>query len=68
MRKEENRLLPLAERHLTEADWREIDEAFAGNEDPISDLREKDFNQLFQRIVSLAPDPVGVGDRWKKAG
>jgi hemerythrin-like domain-containing protein len=65
MGKEENRLLPLAERDLTEADWRQVDDAFSGNEDPISDLREKDFDALFKRIVSLAPDPVGVGQRWK---
>ena len=68
MHKEEKQLLPLAERALTAEDWKAIDEAFAGNEDPIADLREKDFNTLFQRIVSLAPDPIGLGERWKKAG
>ena len=67
MGKEEKQLVPLAERHLTDADWSEIDYAFAGNEDPIADLREKDFNELYQRIVALAPDPVGLGARWKKA-
>ena len=66
MRKEEKELLPLAERHLTPQDWREIDAAFAGNEDPIADLREKDFDALFSRIVALAPDPVGLGERWRK--
>lgn len=66
MSKEENKLLPLAERHLTETDWRQIDDAFAGNEDPIADLREKDFDALFKRIVSLAPEPIGLGERWKK--
>jgi len=66
MIKEEKVLLPLAERHLTEADWRQVDDAFAGNEDPIADLREKDFDQLYQRIVSLAPEPVGLGQAWKR--
>ena len=66
MRKEEKQLLPLAERSLTEQDWREIDAGFGGNEDPIVDLREEDFEKLFTRIVSLAPEPVGVGARWKK--
>lgn len=73
MRKEESRLLPLAERYLTEADWRQIDDAFASNEDPIADLheegfekREEGFERLYQRIVSLAPDPIGLGERWKK--
>jgi hemerythrin-like domain-containing protein len=67
MRKEEQELLPLAERFLTAEDWREIDAAFAGNNDPIADLRERDFEKLFSRIVSLAPEPVGLGERWKKA-
>ena len=66
MRKEEERLLPLAEQHLTEGDWRWIEAAFAGNQDPIADLRERDFEQLYSRIVSLAPAPVGLGDRWQK--
>ena len=67
MRKEEQELLPLAERHFSAADWREIDAAFAGNEDPIADLREQDFEKLFSRIVALAPEPLGLGERWKKA-
>ena len=66
MRKEEKELLPLAERHLTLEDWREIDAAFAGNDDPIADLREQDFEKLFSRIVALAPEPIGLGERWKK--
>ena len=66
MRKEEERLIPLAEKHLTEADWRWIEEAFAGNHDPIADLRERDFERLYSRIVSLAPAPVGLGERWQK--
>ena len=66
MRKEEKQLLPLAERCLTEQDWREIDAGFTGNEDPIADLREQDFAKLFTRIVNLAPEPVGLGKRWKR--
>jgi hemerythrin-like domain-containing protein len=67
MRKEEQQLLPLAERFLIAEDWREIDAAFAGNNDPIADLRDEDFAKLFTRIVTLAPEPVGLGERWKKA-
>jgi len=67
MRKEEHELLPLAERKLTDEDWREISEAFSGNDDPIADLRENDLASLYSRIVSLAPDPVGLGESWKKA-
>jgi len=66
MRKEEEKVMPLAERHLTEADWKVIDDAFAGNQDPIADLREKDFQVLFSRIASIAPAPVGLGDPWKQ--
>ena len=32
-----------------------------GNHDPIADLRERDFEQLYTRIVNLAPAPVGLG-------
>jgi len=68
MGKEENELLPLAQKSLTAEDWGAIEAAFAGNQDPIADLREKDFDKLYQRIVNLAPAPIGLGDRWKKAG
>jgi len=66
MRTEEDKVLPLAQQHFSEADWRGVGEAFAGNLDPISDLREKDFQVLFSRIASIAPAPVGLGDPWKK--
>jgi hemerythrin-like domain-containing protein len=66
MRKEEEQLLPLAEKHLTDGDWAWIEDAFAGNHDPIADLRERDFEQLYTRIVNLAPAPVGLGERWQR--
>jgi hemerythrin-like domain-containing protein len=66
MRKEEDELLPLAERHLEPEDWKAIDAAFAANTDPIAGMRERDFEQLFTRIVNLAPAPVGLGDPWAK--
>ena len=67
MRREEEKVLPLAELHLSQADWDLIGRAFAGNDDPIADLREKDFQVLFSRIASLAPAPIGLGDPWKKS-
>jgi hemerythrin-like domain-containing protein len=67
MRKEEQELLPLAEKHLTAEDWSKIDAAFDANVDPIEGMRERDFQALFSRIVSLAPAPIGVGAPWKKA-
>jgi len=68
MEKEEKRVLPLAERVLTAEDWAAIAAAFKGHDDPIADLREKDFRALYQRIVALAPEPVGVGAPWKHVG
>ena len=66
MRKEEGALLPLAEVALSKEDWKAIGESFAGNDDPIADLREKDFAQLFSRIVAIAPAPIGLGRPWKQ--
>jgi hemerythrin-like domain-containing protein len=66
MRKEEVEVLPLAEKHLTEDDWREIDRAFQANEDPLAKIEERDFRKLFSRIATLAPAPVGLGDAWKR--
>ncbi len=66
MRKEEKELLPLAERHLEADDWEAIAQAFAANTDPIVKATEKEFEKLFSRIASLAPDPIGLGERWKK--
>ena len=68
MRREEGELLPIAERRLTAEDWSALDAAFAGNNDPIADMRELDFDRLFTKIVSLAPAPVGLGEPWRKAG
>src|SRR5262245_10969507 len=67
MRKEERVLIPLAEEALTEEDWKFVAAAFERNEDPIADLREKDFVELFSRIVAIAPAPVGLGKPWKRA-
>ena len=67
MAKEEQELLPRAACCLTDADWEAIAAAFAGNNDPVADLRGQDFDALFHRIVRLAPAPVGLGDRWNAA-
>ncbi|HET8874797.1 MAG TPA: hemerythrin domain-containing protein [Casimicrobiaceae bacterium] len=62
MRAEEDRLLPLARAHLTDSDWRQIDDAFAGNSDPLFNVETgAQYDALFRRIVSLAPPPIGVG-------
>jgi hemerythrin-like domain-containing protein len=62
LRKEEDIVLPLAEAHLTAADWEGIDRAFRANDDPLLGAELKDdFHRLFELIVRLAPPPVGVG-------
>jgi hemerythrin-like domain-containing protein len=66
MRKEEEQILPLAEKHFSPGDWATVDRAFDVNRDPIAGIKERDFQELFSRIVNLAPEPVGLGERWKK--
>jgi hemerythrin-like domain-containing protein len=62
IRKEEEVVFPLAERLLSAADWQAIDRAFGENRDPLAGEREtRDFEKLFDRIVTLAPPPIGVG-------
>jgi hemerythrin-like domain-containing protein len=65
MRKEEQALLPLAEQRLTAEDWEAIAQAFAANADPVAGIAADDYRRLFQRIVELAPAPVGLGAPWK---
>jgi hemerythrin-like domain-containing protein len=67
MRSEEQDLLPLAERALSEEDWTAVERAFVQNKDPIADLRDQDFDKLYTRILSLAPAPIGLGEPWKRA-
>ena len=62
MRREEQEILPLAQKHLTAGDWEAIDAAFTGHTDPL--FREKaseDMHKLFQQVLNLAPPPIGVG-------
>ena len=62
MREEEEHVLPVAQRVLTAEDWREIDAAFARNEDPLGGGEDAhDFQALFHRIAMLAPAPIGLG-------
>jgi hemerythrin-like domain-containing protein len=62
MRKEEELLFPLALELLTEGDWAAIDRAFEANRDPLAGSRDtRNFDKLFERIVELAPPPIGLG-------
>lgn len=60
MRKEEDVVLPAAERALHAGDWAAIDAAFESNRDPLVGVRVADeFRELFQRIMASAPAPIG---------
>jgi len=62
MRLEEDELIPLARLHLTGADWNAIDAAFLGHADPLLGAeRGAEYQELFRRIVELAPPPLGKG-------
>jgi len=62
MHTEEDVLFPLAERALSEADWRDIGTAFAAQQIPLATEAEKrDLRKLFTHIVTITPPPIGVG-------
>jgi hemerythrin-like domain-containing protein len=59
MRTEETRVLPEAERMLTDDDWLRMAEAFAANEDPLfGQQRQREFDRLHHRIVNLTPRKI----------
>jgi hemerythrin-like domain-containing protein len=64
MRLEETVILPAAQKVLSDADWKELDAAFATNCDPLTGKYPRDplYDRLFTRIVSRAPAPIGLGD------
>ena len=64
MRLEESVILPEAEKVLSEADWKELDEAFEKNCDPLTGKYPPDpaYDRLFTRIVMRAPSPIGLGE------
>ncbi len=64
IRLEERELIPLAKEVLLEADWREIDQAFLNNKDPLfGDQARQEYRELYHRIVALAPESVGLGSQ-----
>lgn len=61
MSTEEQEVLPAAQRLLTDADWIELDAAFAANRDPLTGFEpEEGYRPLFQRILNAAPAPIGL--------
>lgn len=68
MEREEKVILPLAHNALRPDDWVALENAFAGNRDPLGgDAREPHFRALFSLIVNLAPPPIGVGPAGSRA-
>ena len=63
MRLEETVILPVAQKVLSDADWLELDAAFATNCDPLTGKYPRDpaYDRLFTKIVSQAPAPIGLG-------
>jgi hemerythrin-like domain-containing protein len=63
MRLEETVIFPAALKVLSDADWQDIDAAFATNCDPLTGKYPRDavYDKLFTRIVTQAPAPIGLG-------
>jgi hemerythrin-like domain-containing protein len=62
MRREEDELLPWANKALTSQDWEAVGRAFKENDDPLFGIKPKEeFERLFSRIVEITPPPIGLG-------
>jgi len=60
---EERDLIPLAERFLTEEDWRRVDDSFEEGVDPLHGSGdERDLRRLFTHIATITPATLGLGD------
>lgn len=59
---EEDVLIPIAERVLTDEDWDAVNEAFRENDNPLFGIKPRDEAEtLYHRILMLAPAPIGFG-------
>lgn len=67
MGKEEEFILPAARKHLSAQDWAVINQDFAENGDPWSGP-DNQYAELFKRITTMAPAPIGVGQSAKPEG
>jgi hemerythrin-like domain-containing protein len=62
MHKEETLAMPLAEKLFNDEDWGRIDAAFSASRDPqTGGDEEREFRDLFSRILSLVPAAMGAG-------
>ncbi len=59
---EEREIMPAATQNLSESDWRDINAAFADNDDPLFGRNQKKmFRRLYGEIVARSPAPHGLG-------
>ena len=64
---EEKEILPLAKSALEASDWERIDAAFGENRDPMFTPEwNTEFSNLFDRLITTLPAPVGLGESWKQ--
>ncbi len=66
MNLEESVVLPKAIETFSLQDWSEVAASFAENKDPLQDgsiQNSEWFCQFYRRIVTLVPEPWGVGER-----
>jgi hemerythrin-like domain-containing protein len=66
MTQEETVVLPKAVETFSPEDWAEVAARFAENNDPLQNASEQNsewFRQFYRRIVTLVPEPWGVGER-----
>ncbi len=66
MAQEESVVLPKAAEVFTALDWAEVAASFAENKDPLQSGPTQNsewFRQFYRRIVTLVPEPWGVGER-----
>ncbi|MBX9935802.1 MAG: ATP-binding cassette domain-containing protein [Burkholderiaceae bacterium] len=62
IRTEEGKALPLARKILTAEDWQKIDARFEEHNDPLfGPEAQAEFQELYHRVVSLAPESIGLG-------
>ena len=62
MSREEQVIMPMAEQSLLPEDWVEINAAFKANSDPLVGINtQREFRELFRRLVNLMPAPIGLG-------
>lgn len=62
MRKEMTIVIPVAQEVLSQDDWEILDSIFEQNKDPLTGhAPSKDFERLFNYILSNAPAPIGLG-------